>query len=174
LALRLVTNSHRHSDGELREALNQLTEAGLVFRRGNPPHASFIFKHALVQDAAYSTLLRSQRQELHARIGKTLEERFPETVETQAEILAHHFTQAGLNDIAISYWQKAGEHALQRSANSEAAAHLSNAISLIASLPAGRDRNRRELGLQMALGVSNASDERSCRAGNAARVFACT
>jgi class 3 adenylate cyclase/predicted ATPase len=142
----------RRADAQLRNALDQLTEAGLVFRRGTPPRATFMFKHALVQEAAYSTLLRSQRQELHARIGKVLEDRFPETAETEPEILAHHFTQAGLSDVAVEYWRKAGERALQRSANAEASAHLTNAISLIASLPAGSERDRRELTLQMALG----------------------
>ena len=141
-----------HTEAALREALAQLSAAGLVFRRGNLPHASYIFKHALVQDVAYSTLLRSQRQELHARIGKVLEEQFPETAETEPESLAHHFMQAGLNEIALNYWQRAGERALRRSANSEATAHLSNAIGLIGSLPGGSDRNRRELSLQMALG----------------------
>jgi tetratricopeptide (TPR) repeat protein len=136
------------------EALNQLTEAGLVFRRGAPPHATFIFKHALVQDAAYSTLLRAQRQELHARIGRVLEERYGEVAETQPETVAHHYTEAGLNELAVTYWHRAGERALQRSANAEAASHLTNAINLIATLPAGRDRDRRELSLQVALGLA--------------------
>jgi class 3 adenylate cyclase/predicted ATPase len=148
----LLAAAARRTDTQLRDALDQLTEAGLVFRRGTPPRATFMFKHALVQDAAYGSLLRSQRQGLHAHIGKVLEDRFPETSETQPEILAHHFTQAGLSDVAVEYWRKAGERALQRSANAEASAHLTNAIGLIASLPAGSDRDRRELTLQMALG----------------------
>jgi class 3 adenylate cyclase/tetratricopeptide (TPR) repeat protein len=142
----------RRTDNQLRVALDQLTEAGLVFRRGTPPHATFIFKHALVQDAAYSTLLRSQRKELHARIGRVLEDLYPETAETQPEILAHHFTHAGLIDVAVEYWQKAGERSLQRSANAEASAHLTHAIDLVRSLPAENERNHRELRLQMALG----------------------
>jgi predicted ATPase len=108
----------RHSDAELRKALDQLTEAGLVFRRGSPPHARFLFKHALIQDAAYSTLLRGQRQELHARIGRVLEERFPEIAEAHPELLAHHFTEAGVPDRAIEWWRNAGERALSRSAMS--------------------------------------------------------
>jgi tetratricopeptide (TPR) repeat protein len=142
----------RRTGDDLRDALGQLTEAGLVFRRGTPPRASFMFKHALVQEAAYSMLLRNQRQELHARIGKVLEEGFPETVTMQPEILAHHFAQAGLLDTAISYWRKAGELALGRSANAEAAAHLSHGIELTQSLPAGYDRDEREFDLILALG----------------------
>ena len=139
-------------DNRLRDALDQLTDAGLVFRRGVLPRAVFIFKHALVQDAAYNTLLRGQRQELHARIGKTLEMLFPETVATQPEILAHHYTQAGLLDEAIHYWHRAGERALRRSANIEAATHLNRGIQLTRSLPPGPERDRRELGLYLSLG----------------------
>jgi tetratricopeptide (TPR) repeat protein len=149
----------RRGDGELNSALDQLIEAGLIFRRGIPPQATFTFKQALVRDAAYSTLLRSQRQELHARIGRALEEHFPETVETQPEILAHHYTQAGLTEPAVEYWRKAGERALQRSANAEAAAHLSTAIELIASSPSGVERNRAELKLQMALGSATRANK---------------
>ena len=147
------------TDEQLRGALDQLIGAGLVFRRGSPPRAAYLFKHALVQDAAYSTLLRSQRQGLHARIGRTLEDHFPETGETQPEILAHHYTQAGLADTAVAYWHKAGERALQRSANAEAAAHLAKAIELIATLPEGADRDRRELTLQMALGTATRANK---------------
>ena len=139
-------------DDHLLDALDQLTEAGLVSRRGAGRDAIFIFKHALVQDAAYSTLLRGPRMELHARIGRTLEERFPDLTAAQPEILARHFASAGLIDAAVAYWQKAGERALQLSANAEASAHLTNAITLLASLPAEAGRNYRELRLQMALG----------------------
>jgi len=142
----------RRSEAQLVDALDQLTAAGLVLRRGFPPRASYVFKHALVQDAAYSTLLRAQRQELHLRIGKSLEERFPETVETQPEILAHHYTQAGLLDPAIGYWRQAGERALRRSATAEAVQHLTRAIELTRSLPSAHDRDRQELDLHLALG----------------------
>jgi class 3 adenylate cyclase/predicted ATPase/DNA polymerase III delta prime subunit len=140
------------SDAELATVLAQLIDSGLVFRRGEPAHGSFVFKHALVQDAAYSTLLRAQRHELHLRIGKSLEERFPETVETQPEILAHHYTQAGLLDPAIGYWRQAGERALRRSATAEAVQHLTRAIELTRSLPSAHDRDRQELDLHLALG----------------------
>jgi class 3 adenylate cyclase/predicted ATPase len=140
------------SDRDLRRALDQLGAAGLVFPRGVPPDATYLFKHALVQDVAYGTLLRGRRQELHARIGRALEEQFPESVATQPEILAHHFGQAGLIDTAITYWRKAGEYALGRSANAEAVAHLSRGIELTESLPAGDNRDQREFGLTLALG----------------------
>jgi class 3 adenylate cyclase/predicted ATPase len=141
-----------HENAELEATLGQLVDSGLVFRRGEPPHDSFIFKHALVQDAAYSTLLRGQRQELHFRIGKALEERFAEIGETQPEILAHHYAQGGVLDKAIGYWRKAGERALRRSATAEAVQHLTHAIELTRSLPAAADRDRRELDLHLALG----------------------
>ena len=138
-------------DARLCDALDQLAGAGLILHRGVPPRAAYTFKHALVQDAAYSTLLLSQRRELHARIGKVLEEQFPETASTQPEVLAHHYTQAGLVDPAIEYWRKAGERALRRSAMVEAASHLTRGNELIRQLPAGRERDRKELGMTLAL-----------------------
>jgi predicted ATPase len=137
----------RRSEDQLRDALDRLSDAGLIFRRSGLGRASYIFKHALVQDAAYSTLLRSQRQELHARIGRVLEEQFPETSATQPEILAQHYTQAGLADSAIEHWLEAGERAYRRSAIVEATKHLTRGIELIALLPAGVERDRKELGL---------------------------
>ena len=102
--------------GALREALSQLIRSELVFSRGEPPQALYTFKHALVRDAAYETLLRGPRRELHARIAMVLEERFPEDVEQQPEILAQHCTIAGLNERAIGYWSRAGRKSLARSA----------------------------------------------------------
>jgi len=136
----------------LRGALDQLVDASLVFRRGVPPHASFVFKHALVQDAAYSTLLRGQRQELHARIARSIEQQFPELIEGEPEILAHHYTQAGLANQAISYLTRAGRRALDRSAMVEAASQLTKALVLISELPQNLERERRELHLQTELG----------------------
>jgi class 3 adenylate cyclase/tetratricopeptide (TPR) repeat protein len=141
-----------HGTDHLQDALNQLAGAGLVSWRGAPPRASIVFKHALIQDAAYSTLLRSQRQELHARIATTLEDRFPDIAGAEPEILAHHYTQAGLLDAAIEYWLKAGERALRRSANIEAIAHLTRGIELTRSLPTSPERDHRELRLYLALG----------------------
>ena len=137
---------------QLSDALDKLVDAGLIFRRGVAPRASLMFKHALVQDAAYSTLLRSQRQELHARIARVLVEQFPEASAPQPEILAHHFTQAGLAAVAIEYWRKAGERAYRRSAVVEATKHLTRGIELISLLPEGSERDRKELGLSLALG----------------------
>ena len=142
----------RKSEEELGSALDRLTAAGLLFRQGVPPQATYLFKHALVQDAAYGTLLREPRRALHARIAKTLEGQFAEIAENQPEVLARHFTEAGMSETAIQYWSKAGERALQRSANAEAAAHLTSAIELIGVSPKGGSESRLELRLQMALG----------------------
>jgi predicted ATPase/class 3 adenylate cyclase len=137
---------------QLDDALTQLTRAELLFRRGSPPDAEYTFKHALVQDAAYSTLLYSRRHQLHGRIRMTLESQFPEIVETQPEVLAWHCAEAGLNEQATYYWQLAGQRALERSAMTEAVAHLTKGLNLLESLPGGPKRQRQELGLQLALG----------------------
>jgi predicted ATPase len=107
-------------------------EAELLYQRGLPPAATYSFKHALIQDAAYQTLLRSTRQLYHQRIAVVLETRFPETVEASPEILAHHQTEAGNTDRAVQYWQRAGQRSLDSSANLEAIAHLENGIQLLA------------------------------------------
>ena len=104
----------------LQRGLSQLVDAELMYQRGVSPHRQYIFKHALIQDAAYQSLLKSRRQQLHQQIAKVLEERFTEIKETQPELLAHHYTEAGLVEQAIPYWQRAGQRALQRSANAEA------------------------------------------------------
>jgi predicted ATPase len=101
----------------LRQGLRQLVEAELLYQRGLPPHATYIFKHALIQDAAYQSLLRSTRQQYHQRIAQVLEAEFPETAATQPELLAHHYTEAGLVAQAIPYWQQAGRRAAERSAS---------------------------------------------------------
>ena len=137
---------------ELQDALVRLAEAGLVFRRGAPPQASYVFKHALVRDAAYQSLLRSRRQQLHARIARALEEHFPETADAKPELLARHCAEAGLAEQAVDYRRRAGEKALARSAMAEAAAQLTKGLEVLASLPDGPERRRRELGLQLVLG----------------------
>jgi class 3 adenylate cyclase/tetratricopeptide (TPR) repeat protein len=146
------------NDTALRHALAQLEQAELVFRRGEPPDAVYSFKHALVRDAAYETLLKSRRHQLHAQIARALEAKFADTVGSEPEIVAHHFTQAGLADPAIEYWLKAGNRALSRSANAEAAKHLRQGIELIgqASSPT---RARTELDLYLALGPAMAATE---------------
>ena len=118
----------RRDETELRAALDRLSVARLVFRRGTPPDAIYTFKHALVQDAAYSTLLRGDRQELHARIAEALEERFPERIAREPELLAHHFAEARQTERAIGYWLKAGERAASRSANLEAVRQLTRGL----------------------------------------------
>ena len=137
---------------ELDAALDQLVVAGLAFRRGVARQATFLFKHALVQDAAYGTLLRGKRQELHARIVHVLEEQWPETAEARPELLAHHCAQAGLVEEAIAYYARAGQRAVARWAMAEAIAQLTKGLELLTSLPDTASRQRQELELQIALG----------------------
>src|SRR5262245_10011914 len=136
----------------LEEALEQLVRSELVFRRGEIPHAIYSFKHTLVRDAAYASLLKSRRARLHAAIADALEQRFPEIVQTQPETLAHHLTEAGTAEKAIGYWLQAGKNEASRSANLEAMAHLERGIELARHLPAGEARDRLELDLQLILG----------------------
>ncbi len=137
---------------ELNAALDQLVVAGLAFRRGAPPHATYLFKHALVQDAAYGTLLRGKRQELHRRVADVLEEKWPEIAEAQPELLAQHCAQAGLVEQATAYYTRAGQRALARSAMAEATAQLKKGLELLTSLPDSASRQRQELELQIGLG----------------------
>jgi class 3 adenylate cyclase len=137
---------------QIDDALAQLVGAELIYRRGIPPDAEYTFKHALVQDAAYGTLLRSRRQQLHARIAATLEGRFQETVAAQPALIAHHCTEAGLTEKAVKYWLAAGRQAWARSAVAEAVALLRRGLALIAALPDGDGRRETELDLQVALG----------------------
>ena len=143
----------RLPDGELHDALSQLTSADLVLRRGRPPHATYTFKHALIQDAAYATLLKSRRQQLHSRIAQALTERFPERAVAEPELLAHHYTEAGATEQAIDQWLRAGQRAAERSANVEAVAHLRRGLGLLETLPSTVERARRELEFQIALGM---------------------
>jgi predicted ATPase/class 3 adenylate cyclase len=142
------------SEAELKAALDQLVASELVFRHGTPPEATYSFKHALVQDTAYGTLLKFRRQQLHARIARVLEEQFPETAETQPELLAHHCTEAGQIERAVDYWHQAGRQAIARSAMAEAVAQLSKGLQLLRGLSEGEDRDRQELQLQLALGMA--------------------
>ncbi|SIO66897.1 SAM domain (Sterile alpha motif) [Bradyrhizobium erythrophlei] len=147
----LMASVARRSKEELLAALDQLVDAGLVFRRGTPPQATFLFKHALVQEAAYNVLLRGQRQELHTRIARVLEQEFPGDA-TVPELLAHHFAEAGLAEAAVENWLKAGRLAIAHSATAEAEAQLTRALELLATLPDGPTRRRQELDVQVALG----------------------
>jgi class 3 adenylate cyclase/predicted ATPase len=133
------------------DALAQLLHAELIFRCGTPPYAEYTFKHALVQDAAYSTLLRSRRQQLHGRIAATLEEQFTEIVEAQPELMARHCAEAGLVEKAIGYWLEAGQRAIAHSVMTEAVAQLQKGLDLLADLPNDPWRQQRELDLRIAL-----------------------
>ena len=141
----------RKPDDELQPVVERLMAAGLLFRQGLPPHATYLFKHALVQDAAYGTLLRDPRRALHARIAETLESQFAEDSENQPELLARHCTEAGLIEKAAGLWGKAGERSLERSALLEASAQLTRALDQIAALPATPVLRREEIKLQVAL-----------------------
>jgi predicted ATPase len=141
----------RHSEGELQSALARLTETGLLLARGGPPNATYQFKHALIQDAAYGMLLKGRRQTLHARIAVALETRFPALVQSQPEIVAHHYARAGLEANALDFLLQAGRLANDRSANEEAVTHLTAGLALLSSVQAEPDRNRLELMLLSAL-----------------------
>ena len=139
---------------QLDDALVQLTASGLAFRRGTPPDAIYTFKHALVQDAAYDSLLKSRRQELHGKIARVIETRFPNIKITEPEVLAHHLTAAGLAEAAIPLWQTAGELALKRVALTEAISHLNQGLELVSTLPRSSERDACELGLRSLLGTA--------------------
>ncbi|MCE2487143.1 MAG: hypothetical protein J4F42_16630 [Desulfurellaceae bacterium] len=132
-------------DQSLQHGLERLAVAEIISRRGEPSHPRWVFKHALIQDAAYQSLLKSQRLELHAHIARVLEKRFPETAETQPELIAHHYTQAGLQQAALDYWKRAGQRAFERSAYVEAVEHLGQGLALLKSLPEGAERAEHEL-----------------------------
>ena len=138
----------------LQRGLRQLVEAEFLYQRGVPPQATYLFKHALIQEAAYQSLLRSTRQQHHQHIAEVVEAQFPEVCETQPELLAHHYTEAGLHAPAIGYWQKAGQRAIERSANLEAVGHLTTGLDLLKTLPDTPERTQQELTLHTALGVS--------------------
>ena len=141
----------RKPDTELGALLDRLIAAGLLFRQGVPPHSSYLFKHALVQDAAYGTLLREPRRALHARIAESLESQFVEIAESQPELLARHCTEAGMIEKAIGLWGKAGQRSLARSALIEAVEQFRRALDLIATLPSTPELRREQIRLQVAL-----------------------
>ena len=141
----------RTSALELKSALNLLIQTGLLFRQSIGPQAIYFFKHALVQEAAYSTLLREPRRDLHARVADTVESQFPDVAASRPELLARHYTEAGLIEKAVSLWGKAGERSLAQSALVEAIEQLKRAISQIVTLPSTPERRREEIMLQVAL-----------------------
>jgi predicted ATPase len=146
-------------EATLQQGLEQLVCAEILYQRGLPPQAQYVFKHALIQEAAYQSLLRSTRQQSHRQIAQVLEERFPETCEEQPELLAHHYTEAGLHAPAVVYLQRAGQRAMERSAYVEAIAYLRQGLILTAALPDTPERLQHELMLYMALGVTLAATQ---------------
>ena len=149
--LETVSSSDRET---LTEALDRLVHAELLYRRGTPPDATYTFKHSMIQDAAYQSLLRSARQQFHARIAQVIEELFPQDVESAPEMIARHYDEAGLAEPAIVHYQRAGERSAERSANQESIVQLRRALELLGTLPEAAERNQRELRLQMAVGMA--------------------
>jgi class 3 adenylate cyclase/predicted ATPase len=137
----------------LQRALTQLVEAELLDRRGVPPHTTWVFKHALIQEAAYQSLLRSTRQQYHRQTVRILEQRFPDVVETRPELLAYYCMEAGLPGQAVPYWQQAGQRAVERSANVEAISHFTKGLELLKTLPETPERIGQELRLNLAMGA---------------------
>jgi hypothetical protein len=138
----------------LHQGLQQLVAAEFLYQQGLPPQATYRFKHALIQEAAYQSLLKSTRQQYHQRIAQVLESRFPELCETQPELLAHHYTEAVLAEQAVVYWQRAAQRAIERSANREAISHLTKGLEVLKLLPDTAERTQHELRLQTALGAA--------------------
>jgi predicted ATPase len=143
-----------HSGPALDQALAQLTQSGLAFQQGTPPDAVYTFKHALVQDAAYDSLLKARRTQLHGKIAKVIEERWPQTEATEPELLAHHYTEARQPAKAVPLWQQAGALALKRMALAEAIAHLNKGLELVAALPPSAERDGSELDLRTLSGTA--------------------
>jgi class 3 adenylate cyclase/predicted ATPase len=138
----------------LQARLAQLVEAELLYQRGRPPRARYVFKHALIQDAAYASLLKSTRQQVHQQIAQVFEARFPAIVETQPELVAQHYTAAGCAEQAVLYWQRAGQQASERSANVEAISHVTTGIELLKTLPETPAHTQQALSLHLALGAA--------------------
>ena len=140
------------SETELLSHLSVLKDSELLYERGIYPQSTYIFKHSLIQDATYQSLLKSTRQKYHRKIAQVLEKNFPDTMETQPELLAYHYTEAGLNEQAVGYWHQAGKRATQRSANVEAINHLTKGLEVLMTLPDTLERARQELDVQTTLG----------------------
>src|SRR6516225_9206334 len=136
----------------LQSGLGQLVVDELLYQRGRPPRSRYLFKHALIQDAAYQSLLKRTRQQYHQQAAKLLEDRFPEVASAQPELVAHHYTQANCPAQAIAYWHKAGAAAASKSANLEAVDQFHRGLALVEALSDASGRAERELDLQMALG----------------------
>jgi class 3 adenylate cyclase/tetratricopeptide (TPR) repeat protein len=153
----LLASVASKSEAELGLALDRLIEAGLLFPQGVPPHASYLFKHALVQDAAYGTLPREPRRAFHGRIAQTLENQFAEIAKASPELVAHHYSEAGLPAPAVTHWHRAGENAVRRSANQEATGHLTAGLAQLARLPETTERAKQELAVYRLLGQASSA-----------------
>ena len=143
-----------HDENSLRESLARLLKAELLLQQGEPPREEYSFKHALIQDAAYESLLKSKRQFYHHRIAQVITKQFLDSVKNQPELMAHHYTEAGMAETAIEYWLWAGQQAIAKSAHVEAAVHLRKGLALLQQLPASPPRDLHELGLLSTLGVT--------------------
>jgi tetratricopeptide (TPR) repeat protein len=154
ISYELLAAAAQLSEPELQQALGRIVDVGLVFQRGLLTQATFLFKHALVQDTAYSTLARGPRRALHARIACALEEKFPSVVQAQPEFVAHHFTEAGMLEQAVAYWCRAGQLSVAKSAFVEAIAQLRRGLLLVADLPDTRARKQQEIDLQVTLAAA--------------------
>src|SRR5207247_1682328 len=154
-------------EGTVQRGLHQLVEAEFLYQRGLPPQATYLFKHALIQDTAYQSLLRSTRQQYHQRIAQVLAECFPETAETQPELLAQHCTEAGLHEQALLYWQRAGQRALDRSAYREAVVCFERGLEALPHLPQNRATLEQAVDLRFALRTALQGS------GDLGRILAC-
>ena len=141
----------QRNDRTLHEELHRLVEVELLYQRGVPPQATYTFKHALIQDAAYASLLKRTRRQYHHRIAQVLEAQGPETTQAQPELLAHHYTEAGLTEQAVYYWHHAGQRASERSAHLEAISHLTTGLELLKTLPEAPERLQREVDMHIRL-----------------------
>lgn len=144
-SLELISAATTLDEATLQAELAALVRAEILFSKGRPPRCTYTFKHALLEDSLYNSLVKDKRQQFHRRIGEAMESRFPQTVETRPELLAHHFTEAGLPEKAITYWLKAGVRSRERSADNEAIGHLRKGLSLLETLAESRARDEREL-----------------------------
>ena len=143
-----------HDKEMVRQGLSQLVESELLYQRGVFPRATYIFKHALIQETAYQSMLKSTRKRYHHQIADMLINRFPELAASQPEIIAHHYSEAALGNAAISYWQYAGQRAVDRFANAEAIAHFARALEILADVPETFESNKKQLELRLAIGPS--------------------
>jgi len=151
-AYEMISGLSAVDDSVLRDGLEQLVDAELLYQRGRPPRARYIFKHALIQDAAYESLLRRTREHHHLHVAQLMETSFPDIIETSPELIAHHYAEADEAGLAIDYFQKAGTRSLRVSANQEAIAHLRNGLEIVETMAAGADRDNRELNLLLTIG----------------------